>query len=323
MSRRPSSKKPQYRSDGSFVSKSGSGGDVTGPGLWVTGVRGKERICVAETYEVLEALVEELYPGAQEEYRKMKDAWRTAQQQTEGGKEAEREAENDDDEEEDIEKQVAKELAGLATARKGRTKKLANLIVNHQTNIDCIMWFSLLPPIDPTAITLHLLNKIKSTGFSGLRYVQRLTPASYSCPATLEDIVTLVQTKLYPPVFNQGRAVRFKVLHHSVHNASLDRDVLIRTLATSVPQDQGHFVDLSDNAEVIISVRLLRNVASFSLLPGKEYVDLLKFNVPLLTAEVRVQNSNEKAEGEGGESSSRAGAAVSAKMEAKEAVVGM
>lgn len=67
-----------------------------------------------------------------------------------------------------------------------------------------------------------------------------------------------------------------------------------------------------------------QNVASFSLLPGKEYVDLLKFNVPLLTAEVRVQNSNEKAEGEGGESrSSRAGAAVSAKMEAKEAVVGM
>lgn len=182
MSRRPGTKKPQYRSvrcplirprpsflarahlpsllppallsrfshqDGTFVSKSGSGGDVTGPGLWVTGVRGKEKICVAETYDVLEAvsriraplrrlaffayqsglplfvarpqLVEEMYPGAQEEYRKMKDAWRTAH-----GGEGEKHEESDD--EDDIEKQVAKELAEMASEKKQRTKKLANLI---------------------------------------------------------------------------------------------------------------------------------------------------------------------------------------------------
>ena len=69
--------------------------------------------------------MEELYPGAQEEYRKMKDAWRTAQKAAEGGAGKEEEGEEEED---DIEKQVAKELAGLATARKGRTKKLANLI---------------------------------------------------------------------------------------------------------------------------------------------------------------------------------------------------
>ena len=72
--------------------------------------------------------MEELYPGAQEEYRKMKDAWRAAQLLAEGGGKVQEGEKEEEEEEEDIEKQVAKELAGLVVARKGRTKKLANLI---------------------------------------------------------------------------------------------------------------------------------------------------------------------------------------------------
>jgi hypothetical protein len=55
------------------------------------------------------------------------------------------------------------------------------------------------------------------------------------------------------------------------------------------------------------------------LLPGKEYVDLLKFNVPALTAKTRVEQSNAaSAEGAGG----RAGAAAEAKKAAASAAPG-
>ena len=77
-------------------------------------------------------MVEELYPGAQVEYRKQKDAWKLAQGAAEGG-DGEAKEEEMEAEEEDMEKALKRELDGMKVKKKERTKKLANLIGQYPT----------------------------------------------------------------------------------------------------------------------------------------------------------------------------------------------
>lgn len=51
-----------------------SSANVSGPGLWVSYLRGKRNQATDELTALLEELVEELYPGAQEEHRRAKAA---------------------------------------------------------------------------------------------------------------------------------------------------------------------------------------------------------------------------------------------------------
>lgn len=92
---------------------------------------------------------------------------------------------------------------------------------------------------------------------------------------------------------------KYKVLYQASQHDTLDRDALIKLLASSVPSDQGHIVDLSANAQWVISIRLYRATASMAILPNAEWEELKKFNVPALM-EVGMKKQAEEGEGRGG-----------------------
>lgn len=63
---------PSARQNGTYT---GAGSiNVSGSGIWVTFVRGKERSAADSVQAVLEELVDELYPGAEEQHREAKAA---------------------------------------------------------------------------------------------------------------------------------------------------------------------------------------------------------------------------------------------------------
>ncbi|CED84116.1 THUMP domain-containing proteins [Phaffia rhodozyma] len=267
-------KKKQYRSDGTYI---GGTQNLSGPGVWVTGLRSKERQSVAEMYQVLESLVEELYPGEQEKYRIFRESFWADEEKA-------RLAATAAEEGDDFEDELAKELAELKLERSSKTKKKASLIVNKHTDIDCIMFFSLHPPIDPLHLVLHYANQILRTGVSQTRTIQRITPVSYSCRAELDEVIKLVKEKVYPGVFETQENLRFRIDHHSVQNQTLEKATLLKGMAEAVPADRGHIVDLSENAQWIVLVRIVRNTVSIGLIPSAEFIRFKKFNVPSIVA---------------------------------------
>jgi hypothetical protein len=190
------------------------------------------------------------------------------------------------------------------------TPRLTPLLSLTLNPFPAVLFFCLLPPIDPLQLVLHLLNRAAQTGISHINHVQRLLPTMASCPAELDEVERCMRERVLPGVFDQGKPIRvrppppllrlfvcaweliaccpsrlhgaqYKVLYQAAQSNGLDRTALIRTVAESVPPGSGHTVDLSPTgAEYLLSARTFRSTASLGLIPNGPYEALKRFNVP-------------------------------------------
>lgn len=96
-----------------------------------------------------------------------------------------------------------------------------------------VLFFSVLPPLDPLRLTLTLLSRLAATGRSPLEHVQRLLPTTASCSVSLssaagdassgggeeeaveralDEVRKCAREKVLPGLFDQGRPVRVRSL---------------------------------------------------------------------------------------------------------------
>jgi len=158
---------------------------VSGPGVWVSCTKGKEKQAVGEVYQVFESIAADVWPA---------DAADNGQKCGESD-----EAEDGDD----FEAQVAKELASIKRPRKEQR------FANCQTNTPCVIFVSCNPPVEPVKLVLKHLEIIRETGITQTRYISRLTPVSNSCITALPEIKNLVRKTMNEFISPFGDDVTF------------------------------------------------------------------------------------------------------------------
>lgn len=121
-----------------------SSANVSGPGLWVSYLRGKRNQATDELTALLEELVEELYPGAQEEHRRAKAAALALRE----GRDVETGIEDvpqmaSSSRADDFDDELRKELEELRAERevkKGKGKRPPSLISTSLSGVWCLLY---------------------------------------------------------------------------------------------------------------------------------------------------------------------------------------
>lgn len=171
----------------------------------------------------------------------------------------------------DIELQIEKELADLRQPTK--PSRISSL----DTDTECLCFIQCLPPVDSYTLLKQVLQTMEETGASRSRYVQRLVPVRVLCRTDTDSIRTAAKAALAPAFSDQPRTYRVEPRIRS--HTSLSRDVLIPLVASCVPTNAAHRVDLA-HPDVIIVVEVLRNVCGIGTLD--EYERFGKWNVQTL-----------------------------------------
>lgn len=141
--------------------------------------------------------------------------------------------------------------------------------------------------MDAHTLAKRFLQDVATDGESRSRYVQRISPVRILCRADLEAIKAAA-TKALASTFpaSQPRTVgigyidlQYRIEPRIRAHTSLSRDVLIPLIASCVPSNADHRVDLAQ-PDVLIVVEVLRNVCGIGVLD--EYEALGKWNVQTL-----------------------------------------
>ncbi|KAK4236941.1 tRNA acetyltransferase TAN1 [Achaetomium macrosporum] len=108
--------------------------------------------------------------------------------------------------EEDIEAAIRKEIAALTSGTSntaaGSGAGGANLMKSMKMNVDCLLFVKTQPPVDPVAFVRRICEDAKSCNerpcLMRCRYVNRLTPVSFTGKATEQGIVEVARKALAP-----------------------------------------------------------------------------------------------------------------------------
>ncbi|GAA5965809.1 hypothetical protein JCM8115_003011 [Rhodotorula mucilaginosa] len=253
---------------------------------------------------------------------------------------------DEDDEDLDIEASIQKELAGLRAGHggqvapaKARRSKTGNgrddkdkdkqqqrqerpRFQSIQTDTECLCFIATAWPYDPVELTEAIIAEVQETGQSRTRYVQRLSPLSFSCHSLSVDQVELQSARLVEQTFTNWATANNKTsityaIEPSVrsHQAPLSRHVLLSLLGSQITKlSSPPTISSPCPSRPLLTVRadlkqpdlvllptVLRNVYGLSIVEGRLWRGK-KFNVAEIAAQKRNEKANEEAEvkGEGG-----------------------
>lgn len=224
-------------------------------GIYATCNRGREQQCRKELMNLFSEKIEEYYTPEQLEN-----------------------AENDEDEAEtaslSIEDQIKKELAGL---KENKQAKKA-LLVPIELGCECMVFIKTRRPLDPETFVERICSESAESRIKNTRYTQKLTPVQYSVTPTLEELKKLAARVLGPHFHKkEGQApVRFAIQVNRRNFNSLERPLIIRTIAESVGRDHGHSVDLKAYEKLVL-VECYKSNIGMSV--ANRYDELDKFNL--------------------------------------------
>ncbi|POS86802.1 hypothetical protein EPUL_001506 [Erysiphe pulchra] len=250
-------------------------------GIWVTCTRGMEGKCTEELLSLFEKYTERFYSlGANENGEKDQDG-----------------EENDVDI--DIEASIQKEIVSLKKSRTSPSKIFQPI----QFDLPCVLFFKVNPQIDPVDFVDRICKSIENNDDEEMksRYANRLTPVSLLSKATekgldelcgqllsryfkvnnrMSDGLDQVEIKNKEEKEEKGKniddsstyAIRPTIRNHS----TLKRDHLIKQIASTI--SDSHKVNLTNPDKVII-VEVYRNICSMSVVDGRDWERLKRYNI--------------------------------------------
>lgn len=291
--------------------------NISGPGIFVTCVQGKERKAALQFIDMLNELADRLYPGiapqpipepsaapvGDADDEEDMDALRNgaaASSSTETkavetkAPETETIAKEDKADKAgdgDIEAQIAAELRDIKSSerRRGGGGKAVRFR-SVETDTECLVFISVAPPFDPYLLTYTLLEEVESTSVARSRFVQRLTPVSTTCPANATALADLARTVL-PGFFgtNESEGRTFKIDPRIRSHSQLKRNDVIQTIAANIPtadpESEGgerrriHNANLTE-PDLWIVVEVVKNAAAISVV--RDYNRFKKLNLQSL-----------------------------------------
>ncbi|OHF04362.1 THUMP domain-containing protein [Colletotrichum orchidophilum] len=267
---------PQHKAKVASLQDKGVALGVGDKGIWVTFARGMDGKSISEFSALCDEYAKTLYgivpPGEDVE---------------------------SDEEDVDIEVSIKKELDGISAVNRGKIKRSFKAI---KAGIECVFFMKTRDPIDPVELCRRICLDARSCADLKERktkYINRLTPVTFVDKAS-ENGVARVAGKALAAHFDlteetsratesgaemaeeerkaqvEKPAYTYAIRPSIRSNSSLDRDVLIKQIASVV--SPRHKVDLT-NADKVILVDVFQSFCGMSVIERSDWDGLKKLNV--------------------------------------------
>ncbi|KAJ3045582.1 hypothetical protein HDV00_009239 [Rhizophlyctis rosea] len=196
-----------------------------------------------------------------------------------------------------IEDAFASELSSYKKPKK--TKRFYSLT----TSIDCVVFFRVLPPIDPAHLVHTIMIDLANTKRKKTRFAVRLIPITKTCHASIPAIVELTK-ELTGDVFpkeegkdGEGEGKSWMLEFKSRWNDNITRERLIQHVPELIPDR--YKVDLG-NPDIVLSYQVLKHICGMSIL--RDYVKFRRYNLEAILSKGLDLEGRKKRKAEGAES---------------------
>lgn len=301
--------------------------NITGPGIFVTCVQGKERKAALQFIDILNEVADRLFPGVKPEPlpetstsekqdadgEEDMDALRNgaipttiAEKPTPTATAAEEKSKEGGGD--DIAAQIAAELKDIKSSERQRSSSSNPArFKNIETDTECFLFISVSPPFDPYLLVYTILSDVEASGEPRSRFVQRLTPVTATSAANAEDLTSLARTVL-PQYFstNPEEGKTFKIDPRIRSHSKLKRNDVIQIVASNIPtapaEEEGgerrriHNANLT-NPDLWIVVEIVKNSTAISVV--RDYERYRKLNLQSVAQAANEGKAKEQDSGEG------------------------
>ncbi|KAG0201679.1 THUMP domain-containing protein 1 [Mortierella sp. GBA30] len=231
-------------------------------GVMVTCTRGKETLAGVEACDLLSEYAEKLYGS---DFNNIADA--------------------DLEEDESIEDAIAREVAQAKKTKGG--KKFLPLM----TGTDCVIFIRAMD-IEPSVLCHYVLSDLQKSGSKRTRYCQRFIPVEETSYANMDDIQVMTERVLKPYFHAENQQpTTFKVIPKIRHNDKVDREILVRMLASAAGVGQKHTVNLNEPHYVILA-EVIKSICFMSVV--KDYDSLKKYNIQSIFEATQTGNNGKE-----------------------------
>ncbi|KAL9106947.1 MAG: hypothetical protein Q9227_008070 [Pyrenula ochraceoflavens] len=170
---------------------------------------------------------------------------------------------------EDVEASIGKEIVDMQLSSTAKETPFSYV----KLDIECVSFMKLASHLDPVSIVHHFCAEAQSNpGRKRTRFVQRMTPMSLirkKLPSGLDELCDIV----LKTAFHHGAPPKKFAIRPTVrHSHDLDRDKVIKTVASSIMTGEKHTVSLEDYDALVL------NVCGMSVV-GSDYDKLKKYNL--------------------------------------------
>lgn len=250
-------------------------------GIYASCTRRKERLAAQELGQLLEEKMEQYY----------KDEIKALNSSTRDGDSEQTKDHNTSDEEEkeedlSIEEQLKKELANMKKPQQSKTKdeKKKDILQLIDLNCECMIFFKTRCPIVPERFVKRIIEDLSEPNdkLKRTRYIQRLTPITNSCSASMEQMIKLAKQVLAPHFHepNGRHDYRFSIELTRRNFNTIERNDIINQIVALVCQNgkYQHQVDLK-NYEKLVIVECFKNNIGMSVVDGDYIKKYKKYNI--------------------------------------------
>ncbi|AAS53621.1 AFR250Cp [Eremothecium gossypii ATCC 10895] len=192
-------------------------------------------------------------------------------------------SDKEDEEELSVEEQVQKELEQLKKGSGPVDTKKKPVLQEIQLGCECMVFIKTRRPIKPECFVKRLVQELASSENTTKvsRYVQRLTPITDSCNASLTELEKLCR-RVLAPHFHTDKEIKYKFAVEVVKRNfnTIDKMDIIKLVAKEVGKsgELGHSVDLKDYDKLVI-VQCYKNNIGMSVVDKDYSVALKKYNL--------------------------------------------
>ena len=253
-------------------------------GIWATCARGKEGKSTIDLRDLFEDYQARLYPALD---RKDEDG----RNDTGLG----------DVDANDIEASISAEISNLKSSHNSNAGEQKKLFQPVKLETQCVLFFKTVPPVEPVTFVERICqDKAAGSLLQGCRFVKRLTPMTRMGKATEGGLQGVGQEVLHEGTMGpKGKGIKYAIRPTLRDHNVLKRDDIIQQVARAV--GNGYAVDLKQ-PDVVILVEVYRNVLGMSVVSGKEFERLRRFNLAEIGEQQVAHDGNERRlEGEKGE----------------------
>lgn len=246
--------------------------DPNTAGVYATCNRGRELGCRKELLNLLAEKCEQWYPD-----------W-----------ELKAEVDEEDDKELSVEEQVQKELASM---KKEKTAK-STIFLPIDLSCECTVFVKIRKPVEPAEFIHRICQEAKDLGVKKSRFIQKLTPVTFSVSASLEEIKKLAAIVLKPHFHKEEgqEPLKFAIQVTRRNFNQIPKEEIIQTVAGCVGKDHGHTVDLKKYDKLIL-VDCFKSNIGMSVV--SDFLELEKFNLQQIFEKNMKDNKSSRVNPEG------------------------
>lgn len=257
--------------------------DPNTSGVYATCNRGRELGCRKELVKLLSEKIEQLYPDWKESVDAEKEDEPTKDdepEKDESNEEPDKDVKEQKSEKAEekkeltVEEQVEQELQEM---KKTRGPKSHPLLVPMELGCECLVFVKVKKPAMSVELVQSLCEEAYTSKQKNTRFTQKLSPIETSVSASAEKLEKLAKLVLKPHFHQENqKPLKFAIQVTRRNFNSLEKEDIIKKIASLVGTDHGHSVDLK-NYDKLIMVECYKTNVGMAVVSDFQKYD--KFNL--------------------------------------------